>query len=180
MFTIKSLNFLNKLAEMRQDFSSLHKVAFTITVPPEMAWWYWQEFGTALYAEKGSLSGNETGYFVRPQEGKALKFYDRAAGNFRITNETFVFGIPAHHMITDLLPVIREQITEIAAEGLKQGYTLEGLRAYIEEAGVPHIVQMISDQFALKLDLPVRPNGRIGGTAAQEFDQKVQVVETSN
>lgn len=177
MFTIKSLQFLEQLKKMRSEFGSVNKVAFTITVPPEMVWWYWQEYGTALYAERST--SNPVGYYVRPQEAQALKFYDRATGNFRITNETFVYGIPAHHMITDILPEIQQQIREISVEGMKQGYNINNLHSYLETVGVPHIIQIISESFATKLDLPVREGGRIGGTAAEEFDQKVQIVDTT-
>lgn len=180
MFTVKSTKFLNQLAKMREDFSGKRKVAFKLTVPPEMVWWYWQEFGTALYAEKGSSSGNEVGYFVRPVEGKSLKFYDRSSGNFRITNETFVFGIPAHHMITDILPQIQDDLKQIVSEGLRQGYTVETLESYLLEVGVPQIIQLVSQSFEDKLDLPIRPNGKLGGiSATQEFDQKVQFEVTT-
>lgn len=149
-----------------------------------MFWWYYQEYGTALYAEKAT--DNPVGYFVRPVGAKALSFYDRAAGNVRLTPETFVFGIPAHHMITDILPEIRKEVCKIIGASLKEDMSAEQVRTYMLSYLMPSLVEMIAEQFAVKLSLPIRPNGRLSEqadgaqTAADEFRLKATYKETSS
>jgi hypothetical protein len=63
--------FLQQLKK-RQEAWSQAKLSARITVPPELDWWYWNEFGTATKADPGRGSGHT--YSIEPKDAKALAF----------------------------------------------------------------------------------------------------------
>lgn len=179
MFTVKSTKLSKNLERMRSQFTGINKLSFKLVVPPEMIWWFWQEFGTAMYAERGTKAGNEVGYDVPNAsngDAKTLRFYDRTLGQFRLAKHTFVFGIPAHHMVTDSLPEIELTIKASIPKAFREAdYDLNKIHDILLTEMMPKIKEIIREAFATKLDLPSRPNGRLEQSAADEFEQKATI-----
>lgn len=178
MFTVESGSFLNSLQKMQNSFQGLDVLSFDLVVPPEMVWWYWQEFGTALFAEKGT--DNPYGYTIVPKNAKALRFYDRNVGDFRIAKEVFVYGIPAHHMVTNSLPEIRVTIKGYVAQAMKEsGYDMLALKEILLTKMMPEIKEIVRQAFEAALDNSPRPGGKLDVPAAVEFENKATIVDTS-
>jgi hypothetical protein len=178
MFTVESGTFLQNLRTMQVQAAGVNTLAFEIVVPPEMVWWYWQEFGTALYAEKGT--DNPFGYTVAPVHGKALRFYDRGVGDFRITKETFVFGIPPHHMVTNSIPEIRVLMSTSVIEYLQSSnYDLNIVKQRMRTEMMPKVKEIVRRAFEVALDLSNRPGGKLDVPAHMEFDTKAIIVDVS-
>jgi hypothetical protein len=180
MFTVQSTKFLPNLRGMRERFKGINQFSYKIVVPPEMIWWYWQEFGTALYAERGTKPGNEVGYDVTPINKGALKFYDRGAGDFRIAAKTFVYGIPPHHMVTDSLPEIEIEMKQSVMQAFREAeYDANKIHEILLTKMMPRIKEIIRQAFEIKLNLPSRPNGKLDQSAADEFEQKAEVKDNT-
>lgn len=72
MFAPTSTRFLNELKRRRQVFNK--PIVARLHVPPDLKWWYWQEFGTATRGETPYASGSA--YPIRPINADYLKFPD--------------------------------------------------------------------------------------------------------
>jgi hypothetical protein len=179
VFTVKSKLFVKQLQAMRERLHGANRLAFRIVVPPEMAWWYWQEFGTALYAERET--SNPTGYTIKPKAGVALKFFDRGSGEFRFANEVFVYGIPAKHIVEESIPEIHIVVKHDAIQAFKQsGYNPHEMRDILLNNMMPKIKEIIKLAYEVKLSNTPRPGGRLEGTtAADEFEAKAVIEDLS-
>lgn len=181
MFTIKSQRvFDSKMEDLIAEWSLYKDIAAKIVVPPEMIWWYWQEFGTAAFAER---SPSYPGYDV-PQNTDptiTLRFQGRD-GKLVLTKHVFTTGVPAKHMVTSIQNDIRVYAFTRIREVLKaSNYNPAGL----EEALLTDIMvaakDMITASFADNLSEHAdRQFGRLqGATAADEFAQSATIESTT-
>jgi hypothetical protein len=178
MFTVKSTRLKLTLRRLQQQWRSAGKIAAVIRVPPEMIWWYWQEWGTGVYAEKGTKPGNEVGYFVpAPEntEANILLFYNQD-GQLIYREEVFVFGIPAKHMVGSVEKDAREILKEGTRKALKErGYNPEALRSHLLDELMPRIKELIRRSFESNLSSEARDRGRLPVSPAEEFESKAKI-----
>jgi hypothetical protein len=179
MFTVRGTKFKQQLQTMQAEFSG-KRISAKITVPPEMLWWYWQEFGTASFAERGTTapSGYEVPSLANQVEGKYLYFVSRQDGAAHIRHSVFVLGIPAKHMVTLSIPDIQKRVKEDTAIALKQGgYDFNYLRDYFISQTMPAIKEIIRQSFQDQLATTTRETGRLDVTAAEEFEAKAEIID---
>lgn len=181
MFTLKSQGvFQSKLDEMIAEWSLYQTIAAKITVPPEMIWWYWQEFGTASYAE---ASPSYPGYTVPkvPDPTITLRFQG-LDGSIILTKSIFTTGVPAKHMVTSVLNDIRRYAFTRVREVLKAtNYSAIALEDLLLTDIMQYAKTIIIESFALNLSEHAgRQFGRLGSsTPAEEFTAKATIVNTS-
>lgn len=179
MFTVKGTKFKQQLQSMQARFSG-KRISAKLTVPPEMMWWYWQEFGTASFAERDTTapSGYEVPALANQVEGKYLYFVSRRDGAAHIRHSVFVLGIPARHMVTLVLPDVEALVKSDTATALKEGsYSFEFLHNYIITKTMPAIKRIIRQSFQDQLSNTVRETGRLDVTAADEFEAQAEIVD---
>jgi hypothetical protein len=188
MFKVNSRHFLEELSRRRQQFAQ-PTVAFRIVVPPEHRWWYWNEFGTATHAERGTA--NPTGYKIpdpsKPGsewQGKLLliPIGGKNSGEYKIVPEVWHPGISPKHFITTRLPEIHAVVQEHVAKALLTGgFNLEFLRHILATRTMPTIKAAIVESISENLEQDgVRddPYARLEGEpASMVFDAVSNIIE---
>ncbi len=152
------------------------KIAVRIKVPPELSWWYWQEFGTATRGDAGRASGKP--YDILPVNAKALSFPGPNGDRILTGSVRDHPGIKPRRLVESIRPEIRAQLLSKAHEAFKAGagdqpaLLKEAMFSGTEQAKT-QIVESIADK------LPgTRADGRLhGGTAASAFEAAAQVVD---
>lgn len=186
MIEFKSMKFMDELRRRRAEFSG-GPMVFRITVPPEMRWWYWNEFGTATFAEKGT--DNPGGYEISPTDAKIL-FFPRKNGEWVFRMSQWMEGIHPKHMITSINGELCNEAGRALMRALVQGhFKEESVRSMFMEVIMPRLKEMIKQSFEDNLDKYYgsggRPNnehssgGRLDQPAWQEFEQKAEVQQIS-
>jgi hypothetical protein len=156
------------------------RAAARIETPPELAWWYWTEFGTATRGEPGRASGHY--YEIDPVNAEALRFPWN--GEMVMRDHVDHPGIRPHRSIRSILPEIREAIRRFVEEGLRSG-AADNPKVMQQEIldAVYNAKALIVESMAVNLpgQRDVEPNsGRLGGaSAAQVFKDKATVVDLS-
>src|SRR6478752_1499987 len=112
-------------AHLQRRIEAWHgrKIGARIRVPPELSWWYWQEFGTATRGDQPQASGHT--YPIYPVNAKMLS-WPGASGQ-----RVFSHGVPAHPGIPP-----RRSVTKVL-DDIRQE-TQEGVRAALREGGADH------------------------------------------
>lgn len=181
MFTAKSNNaFSQQVAELVSEWALYKVIAAKIVVTPEMVWWYWQEFGTAAFAER---SPSYPGYDVPsvPDISITLRFQGED-GRIVLTKHVFTTGVPAKHMVSSIQDDIRKYAFTRIREVLKATkYNPAGLEQVLLEDIMPRIKDMIKESFADNLNEHAgRQFGRLhGSTPEQEFENNATIVSTT-
>lgn len=179
-FTFKSLRFLDELQRRRTVFQP---VASRLQVPPDLRWWYWQEFGTAISGEPGKASGHT--YEILPINSRYLKFpdpegrYQSHAGLPSGDGYVRMFSVKAHpgvkptHIIRSVLEDIQQFAKrDILAELVRAGYDTSVVKAHLKSYTMDVIKSIIVRSISQNLT-GYRPDGRLGGkTAAQDFEER--------
>lgn len=188
MFKTSSRYFLKELDRRLRDFS-YPKLKYRIQVPPELRWWYWNEFGTAEFATEGRLGdaykipdGSKPG---SEWKGGKISFPENGSLTTFITRK-YVYhpGIHPHHMITSVLGEIKDIIRVQVAEAILSGvFDLEHLREVLMKNTMPDIKESIVFSFAMNLNtdgVRVDEYARLSGeSAADVFRQHAEIVETT-
>lgn len=178
LFTVKRKNnhdsFFTRIADRKSEWAKVNKLAGRISVPPELQWWYWQEFGTATRGDPGRSSG--TTYSIKPVEASVLKFPWHGDTFYR---EQILAhpGIPSHHFVTKSL----HDILLIAAINLEHSFREKGywsadaVRESLLRKTLPDAIDRIT--LEMEKELPgVREDGKLkGATASQMFREKAFV-----
>lgn len=158
------------------------KISARITVPDELVWWYWQEFGTAASGDAGRASGHT--YEIVPVKAKYLIYPYQGKKVMTLKVEAHP-GIKPRRSVTKALPDIRDNTKTTVRQALHQGGAdhPELIREAILEATlaakrriVASIAENITGTRVGDPDNFISP-GRLGGeTAASVFDSQAQVV----
>jgi hypothetical protein len=180
MITVKSNNEFNTtVSNLVSEWGLYRMIAAKIIVPPEMIWWYWQEFGTALYAER---SPSYPGYDVPsvPDISITLRF-EGEDGRTILTKHVFTTGVPAKHMVTSIHDAIRQYAFTRIREVIKATqYNPAGLEQLLLEDIMPRVKDMIRDSFAENLhEHAGRQFGRLPIPPEEEFESKATIVNTT-
>lgn|SRR5574343_85538 len=167
--------FARRLKSIKDNITTRYNEEFSyvITVPDDLAWWYYQEYGTGTRGEQGRASGLL--YDIQPKTGMFLKIPNGTGG--------FVFtpivkdhpGIPARYSITKILPELKKYTLEKLKHYrfLHRPSELDGIIKDIAEKAK----ELITNSF--EENLPgSREDGKLEGkTAAQVFTERATVVK---
>lgn len=161
------------------------KIAARITVPPELQWWYWQEFGTAVGGRSGQTdpTGGASGhkYPIRPVNTTMLAWTGPDGKQVLVPEVKEHPGVPSHHFVTRTLP----DNLEIAAIKLiaamdRSAWSVKTVRDSLLGETMPRVKENIVQM--IELTLPgINPGGKLKGQAAADvFDQESKIVDSSN
>jgi hypothetical protein len=184
-----SLDFRNELQNMAASFAGRRTIAATVTVPFDLRWWYWLEYGTATES-----TIKPTGeYIITPENAKALRFPDPEGlyGGGWGKDPGFAYLARVHH------PGIRPRhiVSKIYQDNLVHAISqfqnffatskIRGdlLKQRLETVILPYAIELI--KLSLDIEAPgVRTEdnwGRLKGKAASEvFGQDATITDTSS
>jgi hypothetical protein len=168
------------------------KASAAITVPDELSWWYFQEFGTAsrMDPDAPSGTGSPEGYPIVPINGKALRL-PIAAGH---PTETIVAEVgPPHTLmhpgvhpksfVRSILPEIASTARVAAMQALgESALDATAVREVLLNEVMPKVVDMIAESMAASGLAQRRTDGegKLGSESPSEaFKSAAQIVDTS-
>jgi hypothetical protein len=170
---IQSTKFLSELWQRHYSFGPT--VAYRITVPESLSWWYMIEFGSAGRQDssapyKSQWGAGET-YPIDPRNGKALHWSDA-------TGEHFAFHVE-HPGIRPRLVYrgVREEIIAHAGESLgdflvSEGMRLSSLRDAMLDEAMPFAVELMAEAFDTATP-------ELKGSVATAWSSGAKIVQTS-
>lgn len=169
--------FLELLKQRRQQFASI-KMAAQITVTPELAWWYWQEFGTAIRGDAGRASGRT---YDNPTGPTGFAFPDaiipNAPGGYRVGEQLLNQpGIYGKHFVEQSIPSIMKFAGRNLMEaGHESGYNPVVMRTDLLTNTMPTAINIIANTIAGALP-GTRTDGKLhGDSAAGVFEREAKV-----
>lgn len=179
MFTVvrkKTPNsFLEVMRKRRSDWSAAGKIAARIVVPPDLRWWYWQEFGTAIGGRTRNVdsTGGASGstYSIKPLgPGYPLKWPEGMAWNVNHP------GVPSHHFVTRTLPDnLKLAAIKIIAAMDRSQWNVATVRDSLLGEVMPRVKENIVQMISITLT-GTREDGKLlGQTAADDFDQRANI-----
>ncbi len=186
--TVAGKDFRTELQNMAASFAGRRTIAATVTVPLDLRWWYWLEYGTATHSEI-----KPTGeYIITPENAKALRFPDPEgiyAGHWA-KDPGFAYlarvshpGIRPRHIVSsvyqDNLVHAISQLQDFFHTNKIRG---DLLKQRLETVIMPHAIELI--KLSLDIEAPgVRTEdkwGRLEGRQASEvFGQEATITDTS-
>jgi hypothetical protein len=170
--------FLKEMRARRRSFELRPVVAARISVPDDLRWWYWLEFGTAMRGEPGRASGHT--YPIRPINGKLLVWQTEDGQEARYAVE--------HHPGIAPRRIVRKALHDILMQAGKDLHlTLSSgpiraprLTAMLMGDTLPFAKGAIVQSMADNTSPTVRRKGRIpDSVASQEFQAKSVIRDTS-
>lgn len=172
--------FLSIIKTRQQQWQSVGgSLAAQIIVPPDMKWWYWQEFGTAQRGDPGRASG--VPYDVLPVDAKAIRFPDarvpNTADGSRVQAALYNQpGIPPKHFVTrSLAAIIFTAAMNFQEVGRKTQYDVEAIRTDLLTRTMVQAKDKITAAMAESLT-GVRIDGKLHGLpAAALFESNAQI-----
>src|SRR4051812_39676756 len=120
-FNVRSTRFLDELAKRVASFRG-RSVSTVITVPPEMRWWYWVEFGSQ-------------GTVIEPVNAKVLRWFDDG-GNAVIRQSVNWPGIRPRAFIRKAMPTIKSVFLQaIFTELIEERFRYTEVRRAVRDVG---------------------------------------------
>lgn len=177
MFTVKSKNFLKELRRRRRAFGA--RISGRITVPPELSWWYYQEFGTATLSE---LHPSKRWYRIDPVNAKVLSWPDPNEPGGRTFREfTFHPGVRPRAIVRQVLSQIRNGAAQdLEASMLSGGFRPEIVKQRLLDKTMVEALKAIVRSMAVELPGTRPDGGKLEGqSAADVFESGAQIVDTS-
>lgn len=173
MFAIKPSGKWVEELQRRQKAFSGKDMSASLTVPPELQFLYYQEFGTV------------GGYPIVPVNAKVLAWPDPAVpGGIHEAMHVTHPGVKPTHMIQAVLDDIGQAAAfQILAAMVQSGYDYaEVVQALLSAmAHAKDLITQSIDQSLPGTRPPGEPLGKLKGqTAAQAFDQLAEVVNTGD
>lgn len=189
MFRFKSLRLRSSLQQLASQYRG-KKIAARIVVPPNMSWWYYQEFGTATHnsGQSGSSENGITtqsvpasphpdGYPIYPKNGKTLSWPTDAGGHyfdFVIGERGFRFFVPWHpgvspqgfvrRVLLDVQAMAQDRIANALFTG---NYQFEAAHSALVDEVMPAAINIIANSMGESLD-GTRTDGKLSGAAAEQ------------
>jgi hypothetical protein len=174
MFAAKvvSTKFLAELKARAKSFKQ-RRISAVLTVPPDLRWWYWLEFGTALRGETGKTpTGYEKAsghpYPIVPVDAPILSFPTEFGQRFAMS--VVHPGIRPRKSVTKAIPEIMEKAhVDIVNALITKGFRYSSIKDALVQKSLPRAKELIAEN--LLKDAPnVRPDGRLeGDTAGDTF-----------
>lgn len=170
MFTLKSNKLINRLTALSAALSG-RRPAARIVVPEELAWWYYQEFGTV------------GGYTIAAEDGKFLRL--PAAGihpNPTFRDSVIHPGVSPKSYIRDILPEVYVVAARAATQALMEsGYSADAVQSVLMGTVLPEIKERIADSMsrALHQHRTADDPGKLGvEEPAEVFRNSAEIVDT--
>jgi hypothetical protein len=166
---IKSTKFLAELQARRNSFSG-RSVSGVLTVPPELKWWVWLEYGTAPHP-------------IDPHHPpEALRWFN-ASGGPVIRSHVEHPGIRPRAFVRKAMPTVQAvTMSAIYAAFINNGFRYTTVRVAVRNAMADAkavIVQSLAQE--TKTEARTDKDARLPGrTAAEEFSNKssIEIRET--
>jgi hypothetical protein len=161
----------------RRWTASRHQVI--LRVPPELSWWYWQEFGTAASGEEGRSSGHT--YRIVPVNARVLSWPDGQGGRVVRAEVPAHPGIKPRRAVRQVLPDIREEMASAVHQAFLHKAVDDPTRLSASfvtamEDAKKRIVESMQTQIP-----GTRQDGKLAGrSASQEFNDNAEVVDLSD
>lgn len=170
--TVKSTKFLSELWQRHYSFGST--VAYRITVPESLSWWYLVEFGSAGRQDSSAPYKTQwsagSKYPIDPVNGKALHWSDDSG-------EHFAFHVE-HPGIRPRLVYrgVRDEILEHACAALgtflvTEGMRLSSVREALMDDAMPFAVELMAEAFDTATP-------ELKGSVATAWSSGAEIVET--
>lgn len=166
-----------KLEQRLADWQSANLRA-RVTVPPELKWWYWNEFGTASRGdtERGA-SGNF--YPIDPVNKKLLSFPTEEGQVVALHVDHP--GIHPHRFVLNSLPGIMDFARiNVRTAFIRSGGDVEAVRIQLMEVVMPEAITEIARFmfFALPGTRMGEYSGLNGQVASDVFEREAKIVNT--
>lgn len=176
-------SLITNLQQKMREWGSV-RISARIVVPPDLKWWYIQEFGSAIGGrtrqvdETGGASG-ET-YEIHPINNTVLSFPGPGGEQVTVPYVKKHPGVPSHHFVTRTLPE-NLQIAEIKfiAAMDRSGWNVQTVKDSLIGETMPLVKQNIVQM--IEITLPgTRSDGKLSGaTAAEAFESSATIVDSS-
>jgi hypothetical protein len=202
MFKFKSTKLRSNLTDIRNQWMG-RRLTGRVSVPPEMQWWYYQEFGTATHLGSGNpggtidegihqqpvdASGHPEGYSIAPKLHNYLSWPLASGGNyfdFIIGDRGYRFFVPWHPGVEQkafvrrvLIDIRIQAVDTLAFTMLKSGFDLESTRSALINSVMPAVKETIANSMAESLGS--RGDGKLHGQdAATVFRTEASVLDLS-
>jgi hypothetical protein len=203
MFRFRSKTLKAALQEKRNRFAGRTLTA-RISVPPELRWWYFQEFGTAsgLSSDVGAVEDGITiqpveasphpeGYSIPPKNGNMLSWPLTAGGNpdyftFIINGRGYRFFVPWHPGVSpkgfvrrSLLDIRTQTADAFTFALLDSGFDFNTVRETLLSIVMPQVRNIIAANMGESLR-GTRDDGKLKGDAAESaFNTLAQIKDLS-
>jgi len=177
MFTVKSKLFLKELRRRRRAFGP--RISGRITVPPDLSWWYYHEFGTATLSE---LHPSKRWYRIDPVNAKMLSWPDpNEPGGRTFRPFTFHPGVRPRAIVRQVLGEIRQGAArDFESSMLAGGFNPEIVRQRLIDKTLVEALKAIVRSMAAELPGTRADGGKLEGqSAADVFQNGAQIVDTS-
>lgn len=157
-------SFTTMLEKRIGEWSAVRKLAVVIHTPPELNWWYYNEFGTATKREG---MGSPTGYYEIPGSGTSIFMYKgvlhkRTAGK----NPVHHPGTKASHAVSLAQPDYQNALKQAVRRGFSFGALNSPDKLLVSmHEGMVHAKELIArnyDSLLQNNDYHSPPGGTIG------------------
>lgn len=173
--TFSSTRFLAALDQRIANVRS-RTASARITVPEELIWWYFQEFGTASRATMGT--SNPDGYEIVPIHGDFLKFpgkdgetvYSKAVHHPGVYPRAFIRRI--------LDDIVNAAMKDVGQALLANGYSFDAVAQALIDYSLPRAKEMIVQSMAE--ELTGTRHYHSGRSASEMFAEGAQIVDTTS
>jgi len=188
LLTLKSRYFVDHFTKIKDSFAG-KEIKGRIVVPPELRWWYFQEFGTATHLTVGVPAVNTEnlkitavapstkpgGYGIDPVNGSWLSWPTTSVEGFTQNGRRFVRRV-LHHPGVRPRGFVRQSLRYITLQSkrllvlamLNSGFNYEAVHSTMIQEVMPAVVKMI----AVSMDTTgvdgTRSDGKLSGKSASE------------
>lgn len=182
---LKSKRLIAQMTTVRNRMSG-GRVGAVVKVPPDLAWWYFQEFGTATHLTSGNAeygvapSGSPEGYEIHPRNAKGIMLPDIGNGTMSLP---FIGaphamnhpGVSPKSFVRRVLQTVRaDAATGLASALLTSGLDISSVQTALMEEVMPAVVTTIGSSMGEML-----PGGRSDDQAKLKGRSAQDVFETS-
>jgi hypothetical protein len=188
---LTSLRLTAALKTLANNARSAGRFGAVLEVPPDLGWWYYQEFGTATHFDPGDHNGyippssHPDGYFIYPLHGKGLKLRASAAH----PEETIIphVGPPYTQLHPGVEPksFVRRVLNDIDAQSanalvaalVNSQYDFQA----VKNALLGEVMDMVKNKIVSSMaeSLHAEPDGKLNGAEpAQVFEAAATVRAT--
>lgn len=181
MFKLRPKDGISKLSEAlaqrRADWQQA-RLSARVTVPPELKWWYWNEFGTAARGDT-SRGASGSAYPIDPINKELLSF-PTEEGQV-VAKHVDHPGIHPHRFVQNSLPGIMDFArVNIKGAFIRSHLEAEAVRIQLMEVVMPEAISEIARFmfFALPGTRMGEYSGLNGQVASDVFEREAKIVNT--
>lgn len=192
-FSVKSGGYLEEL-KRRASKASSKGFGARVTVPEDMKWWVYQEFGTATRRENDPTTEK---YTIKPVRAKSLEFMGDEGEPIRVdrvephlhedktTGQWYMKGghpgVYPQYMVGGALDDIGQiMVRDVCTSLIESRFDLEAAKETLLETTMPKVKELITERFDELLSKTMEPlHPKLEGRGAgQVFDEEAVITET--